>query len=388
MTGRAGHRIGDIECLRGVAVAMVVLYHVHGFLLGWPMPLWDHIDLYYFQTWPGVDLFFAISGFVIARGFLPALAASEAPARTMAAFWIRRFWRLIPSAWAWLGVIIVACVVFNRSNVFAAFHTNFESTIAAMLSVANFREAAAFQHFGYGPSSPYWSLSLEEQFYAVLPPLAYLAGRRLVWVVLAATAVMFALPYEPWVMMIRVHAVLLGVLLAMASARPSYAALAPDFLRGRPWAGLLILLFLIGLISALAPYGQHITAYPLDLIAVLSAVLVFIASFDRNYLVGYRPLRGLLIWTGTRSYALYLVHVPAFCAAREIWVRLGPPGKVFGPSDLWPLLFTGLALLAFGAEANYRLLEVPLRWRGAAIAARVGNAGREQVAVPLNQTGT
>ncbi len=367
------HRIGDIECLRGVAVGMVLFYHIHGALLTWPMPLWTHIEDHYFQTWPGVDLFFAISGFVIARGLLPALRQSGSPARTIGAFWVRRFWRLIPSSWAWLGVILGACVLFNRSQVFDSFHTNFESAIAAMLSLANFREAAAFQHFGYGPSSPYWSLSLEEQFYAVLPLVAYFAGRRLIWVLLIATAGIFALPYEPWVMMIRVHAVLLGVLLAMASAAPAYAAFTPIFLHRRSWAGLLLLLAVLALMAALAPYGQRITAYPLDAIAVLAALLVFIASYDRDFLVGHRLPRAVLTWMGTRSYALYLIHVPAFFAVRELWCRLAAPGAAPGPRDAWFLLPTALTLLVGCSEANYRLLELPLRRRGAAIAARIAS---------------
>jgi peptidoglycan/LPS O-acetylase OafA/YrhL len=125
------------------------------------------------------------------------------------------------------------------------------------------------------------------------------------------------------------------------------------------------------LIAALAPIGQHITTYPLDFIAALSAILVFVASHDQDFLFGYRPFRIVMTWLGTRSYALYLVHVPAFCVAREFWSRQLPPGIAFGPDDLWRLLLTALPLLALAAEANYRLLEVPLRRRGARIAARI-----------------
>jgi peptidoglycan/LPS O-acetylase OafA/YrhL len=373
----AGRRISDIECLRGVAVLMVILYHVRTGLFSWPMPIWDWIDAHYLQTWPGVDLFFAISGFVIARSLLPELMASASPARTMGAFWIRRFWRLVPSAWLWLFLILVACLAFNQSGVFDTFHTNFESALAAVLSVANFREAAAFKQFAYGPSSPYWSLSLEEQFYLILPVLAWLAGRWLTPVLLVITALVFCLPYEPFVMMVRVHAVLLGVLLAIASATPSYRLFAPSFLHGRGWAGPLSLGFIVGLISSLAPFGQRITTYPLDLIAVLCAALVFIASHDQDLLIGNRLLRAALTWVGTRSYALYLIHVPAFCVTRELWLRLLPAGTVFGPHDMFRLLATWLALLILGAEANYRILEVPLRRHGAVVAARMARSSHE-----------
>jgi len=366
-------RIGDIECLRGIAVLMVIFYHAPTALFTWPMPHLQLIQDYYLQTWPGVDLFFAISGFVIARTLLPSLAASEDKWRLMGAFWVRRFWRLVPSAWVWLGVIMMACVFFNRSGVFDTFHTNFESALAAMLSVANFREAAAFKHFPYGPSAPYWSLSLEEQFYIILPVLAYLSGRWLLPILLVITIGVFNLPYleQPLVMMIRVHAILLGVLLAVASDKPAYAVFAPGFLSDRKWAGLLVLLFLVLMISVLAPYGQRITSYPLDLIAILCAILVFIASHDQDFLVGYRPMRVVLTWIGTRSYALYLIHIPAFFAAREFWFRLSPPGTILGPHDFWRLFATALAPLLLCAEANYRLLELPLRRRGAVIAARI-----------------
>ena len=358
---------------------MVIVYHARTGLFSWPMPSWDWLDAHYLQTWPGVDLFFAISGFVIARSLLPELAASVTPVRTIGAFWVRRFWRLVPSAWFWLAIILVASVVFNRSGVFDTFHTNFESAVAAMLSVANFREAAAFKQFPYGPSSPYWSLSLEEQFYLVLPLLAYVCGRWLTPVLLVLTALVFCLPYEPFVMMVRVHAVLLGVLLAIAAAAPTYRVFAPGFLRGRGWAGLLLLSFIVALISTLAPFGQRITGYPLDFIAVLSAILVFIASHDQNFLFGYLPVRLVLTWVGTRSYALYLVHVPAFCASRELWIRLSSANHVFGPHDLVRLLATGISLLVVGAEINYRLLELPLRRHGAAIAARMARAPDEVV---------
>jgi peptidoglycan/LPS O-acetylase OafA/YrhL len=364
-------RIRDIECLRGVAVTMVILYHLPDALLTWPMPRLAHIQDNYFQTWPGVDLFLAISGFVIGRNLLPALSVSTDKARTIFAFWIRRFWRLTPSAWTWLAVIIFCCVFFNKSGVFDTFHTNFESALAAMLNVANFREAAAFMKFSYGPSSPYWSLSLEEQFYFALPLLAYVFRRHLCPALIIITLIFFALPYQPWVMMIRAHAILLGVLLAIAYDQPIYPALTPAFLRGRSWLGSAVLVLLLGAICALAPYGQRITPYPLDFIAVLNAALVFIASYNEDFLFGQGSVRTVLTWIGTRSYAIYLVHVPAFCATQEIWHRILPKGTVFGPHNLLALLATGIPLLLFCAELNFRYLEVPLRRHGAAISARL-----------------
>ena len=45
---------------------------------------------------------------------------------------------------------------------------------------------------------------------------------------------------------------------------------------------------------------------------VAGAVLVFIASFDRNYIMAPGWIRSVFLWVGTRSYAIYLIHIPAY----------------------------------------------------------------------------
>src|SRR6516165_2846821 len=73
---RGKRRIADIEALRGIAVIGVIVHHAHGNLITWPSRAFDSV-FRYLDSWPGVDLFFAISGFVIARSLLPRLAACD-----------------------------------------------------------------------------------------------------------------------------------------------------------------------------------------------------------------------------------------------------------------------------------------------------------------------
>jgi peptidoglycan/LPS O-acetylase OafA/YrhL len=79
----------------------------------------------------------------------------------------------------------------------------------------------------------------------------------------------------------------------------------------------------------------------------------------------------VLLWFGSRSYAIYLIHIPAFLSAREIWFRLQPPGTIF--TDRFGIRFTYTAaiLLLVSVELSYRFVEVPLRRRGAQIAKRI-----------------
>ncbi len=363
-----GHRIKDIEFLRGIAVLGVLIYHARDNLISWTVPTWDHIVTYYFDFWPGVDLFFAISGFVIARTLIPTLRAvpdHTAFFRAVIIFWVRRAFRLLPSAWFWLAFVLFASVFLNRTGLFATFHTNFESTIAAMLSLANVREADAFQNYAYGPTAPYWSLSLEEQFYFALPIAAFLAGKRLPIVLGLGLAFVFLRPETPWLMMFRVHAILLGVLLALFSETPAYVVAEPVFLR-RFWpARLVVLLLLLGMIASLAPIREHINLSKIDVIALLSVALVFIASYNRDYLCPDCGIKRVILWVGTRSYAIYLIHIPAFYLAREIWRHISPHERR-GDGPL--LLLIAATLLAVLSELNYRCLELPFRARGLAAA--------------------
>src|SRR5476649_2292342 len=112
----------------------------------------------------GVDLFFAISGFVIARSLIPALQGCSTRQeywQQTRNFWLRRAFRLLPSAWLWLALMLLACVFINRSGAFGTLQANLQATLAGVAQYANFRFADSFFHYEYGTSFVYWSLSLE-----------------------------------------------------------------------------------------------------------------------------------------------------------------------------------------------------------------------------------
>jgi len=368
---RLTHRIADLESLRGISILMVLVFHARNSGFDWDLPRWTHVVKYYFDFWPGVDVFFAVSGFIIARSLLPAIAACgdfTAFVRVATAFWVRRAWRLLPSAWLWLWITLAMSAVLNRDNLFSSFHTNFEATIAGMLAVANIRFAVTFLSAPYGVSSHYWSLSLEEQFYFTLPVLAFLLRRNLVWCLVAALAFVFCLTPNNWLGTFRVHAILLGVLLAIFSQTPAWALTRPDFLNKNRLRRALALALPLGLMSTLAPFLQQITPVPFDLIGLLSASLVLIAGHDGGFLRLGPPIDRVLHWLGARSYALYIVHLPMMIAHHQIWRMLMPSV----PPALHPLYCATMIGTILGSAAlNYRFVEIPLRRRGATIADRM-----------------
>ncbi|HET9436165.1 MAG TPA: acyltransferase, partial [Candidatus Limnocylindrales bacterium] len=152
----------DVEGLRGLAVALVVLFHA-----GLPVP----------GGFVGVDVFFVISGFLI-TGLL--LREHERAGRvSLTRFYARRIRRLLPAA----AVVVVATLAatwafigpLDRPDVIA-------DGAAAALSVSNIRFALAEGDYFAAISQPspflhFWSLSVEEQFYLAWPALLLVAGR-------------------------------------------------------------------------------------------------------------------------------------------------------------------------------------------------------------------
>jgi peptidoglycan/LPS O-acetylase OafA/YrhL len=366
-------RNNDIECLRAVAVVGVAFHHMQGNLFHPGMPLIGRL-LQHADFWFGVDLFFAISGFVIARSLLPRMATAGRNLREQAgvigAFWIRRFWRLLPSAWLWLGLILLATVACNHSGAFGSFHANVMATLAGIFDVANFRFADAFFHYEYGASFVYWSLSLEEQFYLLLPLLVATLRQRVDLLMIALFILQLCLFRTPLLMSVRTDALALGVLLAVAAPGKVYAALNPRFLlRLRSLRTLLPGLLLAGL-AVLASADLQGWRFRISAIAALSAALVWLASYNENYLLQDGWCKRLLVWIGARSYAIYLIHVPVYFLLRELCFRFGGPDGTPLRLPTWLLSLLAIGLIALLAELNYRYLEQPLRQRGRHIADR------------------
>ena len=369
----AGHpgRLDDIEVLRCAAILMVLFAHAPFNLLYWDT-LWLTVSFSWWSGDAGVDLFFAISGFVIGRSLLPRLRVALGNVDYLAAtltFFLRRFWRLQPAAWLWLAVPLCLAATFNHSGAFRKLPPDASAALTGLLAIANFRTARLFGDPDVfnkeGISFPYWSLSLEEQFYLLLPLLFWLLGRRLRVLLVCAVIYQLLAPVAPMCALTRPGALAAGVLLAELSAEPGYQLAEPRFLAGAAWrraAFVLSLLFLAG--AAESTLILPVNAGKFGLVALVSAILVYAASFDAGYILASGGLKRLCVWVGERSYSLYLTHIPSYALTREILFRLRPP--TLWPSLLDGVLHVGLALVfTFGAaELTRRFVEEPWRKYG------------------------
>ena len=361
--GRTSRLNEDIEALRAVAVAFVIVAHLPSELVRWPGPA--HRLLAPLTFWGGVDLFFAISGYVITATLLRQERAGRFRDFALP-FYVRRIFRIWPAALAWLAIGLLAAYFFNRSGAFGQPAQVARDSVAAMLQVANIYIA----HCHCGKEYVYWSLSLEEQFYLLFPLLLYLLGRdRLLPCMFALIAGQFwlARPVDSTMWLVRTDAIAFGVLVALMQARGGTRSIEIALARRRHAATALML----ALLAAIA-LASRLPSYRIQcgLLAVLSGATVLVASGDARFLTSSPYLRRALLWGGSRSYSLYLVHNPCYWATREIFHRIAGPHT--GHIELAaPFLVTALALIVLTSEASYRLIELPLRSLGRRLAKRI-----------------
>ena len=378
----------DLEILRAVAISFTLLAH-----LGWGiLPRFGAVGRVVhsrLQFWTGVDLFFAISGFIITASLLRARRADQPFVKFAIPFWMRRAFRLLPSAWLWLALTLLLTASFNSHLSFGLLRDNLREAAAAVANLANFYYYRWFSsgHPDYGSFGAYWSLSLEEQFYAVLPFLLFFANRRAFVVALALGFLAQVFLHRPvgfvpghsflfWY--VRTDALILGVLIALWQDSASYERVRPRLL-GHSILSLPVLALGVILLAAL-PASAALAPVSTGLAAVVSGALVFIASYDADYLLKPSAFKRALVWLGSRSYSIYLIHVTGRAIVLEFKKSRGI-AEGSAAAGLWTVV--SIVLILTLSELNYRLVESRFRRIGRRAAARFRSwAGR-----PRGKTG-
>jgi peptidoglycan/LPS O-acetylase OafA/YrhL len=365
------HRIEEIDYLRGLAIALTLVAHAGVMTSGyWEQRQHPEVYLWFVQNvgqfWGGVEIFFVISGFVISRQLWPALDYARANGRVrgvLREFYIRRAFRILPLAVVTASATMLASLYFNKSGAFGDAMANVGNYLAALFFFENL-----YLKFNLSRQfSVYWSLSIEEQFYLLFPILCLLTPARFRWnVILTLILVQFFIPRPPnqqsWISMIRYDALLMGVAIFLWTRTRHFA----DFPRV-VW--LLRAAFLLQLAAViLIPVQLRGVFFSTGLLDLSAACIVAIAALE----AGVYQLHGMAgraaLWLGTRSYAIYLLHIPVIMLLRELAVRY-EIGLL--PAHLldWRVALV-LAAIFLASEVAHRSIEAPLRRQGVLVANR------------------
>lgn len=303
----------DVQGLRAIAVGLVVLYHL------WPKRLSG--------GYVGVDVFFVISGFLITSHIHREIVATGALKVTR--FWARRIRRLLPASLLVLVVSGLAVFLLTPSTTWAQ---SAHEIGASALYVQNWQLATSAVDYMALDNVPtvaqhFWSLSVEEQFYAVWPVLilgllaamrlrghrdarkAILAGLSVILVVSLIWSIVSTRQDQAFAYMstlTRVWEFAAGGITAMLLTRV-----------GRPFNTVLAWLGVVSVIGS----GYVLTEsslFPgwLALFPVLGSVALLLAGATTpvGRLLGTRPMT----FIGDISYSIYLVHWPIIVVLPQV----------------------------------------------------------------------
>lgn len=338
-------KLHNLQALRAVACLLVVLFHVSEWELRTGLNPEYHL-LYPFQFfgYAGVDLFFAISGFIITWVHDEKLGRPGA----LRDYAFKRAWRIYPVYWfCWVASVLLLCPLL-RIGVPAP---GWRETVSCLVLWPQRSTGLAFQTWNYYlPQS--WSLVYEVMFYLVfagffLVPRRWFPRLLAVWFVATAAVAVAGvrpgragLPVQPLVLEF-----LLGCFVALALRRWRPVAAEAFLMLG-------VLGFAAGAWLGSADTLQDARQRAL-LFGVPSALLVYglTALEMRGGLVLPRWLRSV----GDASYSIYLTHLSAFFVVRALTPGLS---HSLVPHLGWVALMIGAALAA--GFLCYRGVERPL----------------------------
>ncbi|HET6992186.1 MAG TPA: acyltransferase, partial [Bacteroidia bacterium] len=150
----ASNRVFGLDVMRAMAILLVLLSHAMRFS---PIPGATQTQLELYMGFIGVELFFALSGFLIG-GILLREMADGTSFRKVLKFWVRRWMRTLPAYYAVLFGTPLLYLLFLHEN-----SVHFSDLFPFIFFVQNFSHPHP-EYFGVA-----WSLSIEEWFYILFP---------------------------------------------------------------------------------------------------------------------------------------------------------------------------------------------------------------------------
>lgn len=336
----------EIDGLRAIAVAAVVIYHAFpGALPG---------------GFVGVDIFFVISGYLITA--LLAREWADSGRVDFVAFYARRVRRLLPPLAVMLvGVLALMVGLMGRHESLVADAAT--SSIWSLVFAVNFHfQATMGGYFDVAadarPMLHLWSLAVEEQFYLVYPwLLVALLGlvpgtpaRRLAMIALASFLLSeYWSNVEPvrgfYQMPSRFWELAAGGLVALAPALPARPTM---HLRHSLPIGLTLILLSCALADRWGAFPGK------SALAVVAGTSLALLAIHRGEATGWSAsmLRSkAFVALGLVSYSLYLWHWPLLVMAKQAWIQPAGPG----------LRIAACVLALLLATLSWRIVEAPVR---------------------------
>jgi peptidoglycan/LPS O-acetylase OafA/YrhL len=373
-------RIKELDGLRAIAVLGVLAAHF--------VPQGTRAANALGLGWAGVDLFFAISGFLI-TGILIGLRQREAPFRT---FYWRRTLRIFPPYYIALALLLALALVHTERINYrdVARHAMFLSSVTpglVKLAVSRlFFQISAVPLTGLKHTEYlllqfkdcfgiYWSLSVEELFYLVWAPIVLKGSRRMVCFCSVAPLLVCPIlrglahttPHidESIGFVFRFDSLAAGGCVALLFWGMDNGHLKKKVL-DRALTSIIIFssLSLFFVMKACGIWRgidvrttSTFSVAGFSLLAMMCASLVgaFVRWSGKLGFLSYVLRSKSAVYVGTVSYTIYLIHLPTYLMVQLLIL------KWFGPNAI--ASSRGLALLSGVLAAAFTILLAGLSWK-------------------------
>ena len=331
-------RIPQLDAVRGLAILVVMFHNIS---LKYPVL---HSQQLFSNGWMGVDLFFALSGFLI-TGILLDTKGSEGYFKN---FYVRRCLRIWPLYYALIFFMFVVVRFLNRSEYQDVLRTA-SPWWAFPLFLQNFLLPVSTN--AAGPLAVTWSLAIEEQFYVVWPLVVrFCSATQLRRIAIAELCVSPVLRYYLSLRHVdlyinvfcRLDGLMAGAILAVLVRSDNFV---PANLLKRAWVLLLVVGTLALVTASVVNAGWIVYSFT----ALASASFIYVSVFSKQKWLQEVMTNRFLIYTGTISYGLYLLHKIPFGMVQTLHLDRNP----YLP---FPIIFiTSFALAAL----SWNILEKP-----------------------------
>ena len=325
----------DIQILRGISVLLVVFYHLRipGFKNGFV----------------GVDVFFVISGYLMAQLYYPNRKLD---------FFSRRVKRLLP---AYLSTIFLTILIGFLTLIPSDFKQLLNQTRASLFLIPNlyfWSQDSYFTSTQFNPLLNLWSLGVEFQFYLIIPVIAsiFMKSKKnfLFLCLISITSCFAVLTISPktsfFLLPLRLWEFLIGYLVFKHRRKTTLTNNLPPFY-------IIIMPFLIIFFLNL-PINVYVTSIYLGHPGILVTIIVMLTAF----ILILNPPTNTRLWNivfakfGDYSYSIYLVHFPIIV----LWNYQPFLGTKLGVEKMneVPIL---LLLILLSSVLMFTFIEVPFR---------------------------
>lgn len=380
-------RIKELDGLRAIAILGVFVCHFARQFNGSYLLKFG---------WSGVDLFFGISGFLI-TSILIGLRDDKTPYKT---FYWRRALRIFPPYYAALAILLLLSFIHKEPlsyREYARYGLFLVSTKVGLLKATFYRlfthgnpvfSVRACEGQYYVPEfrnwiAVYWSLSVEELFYVVWAPVILKGSRRTIMTFsiapLLICPILRGIAHTPdfeesYGFLFRFDSLAAGGCVALLLYAVEHRQLGAQFLdrslcvvAASSFAGLVFLSWRCGVTREVEVRSTLAFAvFGFTLLSIFCASLVGIcARWSMHRSIVFRALQfGPLVYLGTISYVMYLIHMPVYvCLQLAALKALGESNALVLDTNNWLLLLLGVltAICTIAlAHLSWRYFETPL----------------------------